>query len=122
MIFNSLAFKSMEGSLGALWEKQKVISHNISNYETPNYKAKELTFEDVYAKTRKEGQTSGKYQFQATITTDNDTMTRPDGNNVDIEKEELELMQTYYQSVALYQKLSGQFNNIKNVLSQASFK
>lgn len=120
MLFNSLEFKSMESSISALWQKQQVISHNLSNQDTPNFKAKKLTFQDVLENNRREGDTA--YQFQATISQDNSTKTRPDGNNVDIEKENLELMDTYYQSLALYQKISGQFTNMRSVLSQASFK
>ena len=36
----------MEKSLGFLWTKQAAILDNIANAETPNYKAKVVTFED----------------------------------------------------------------------------
>lgn len=120
MLFNSLEFNAMQSSIEALWMKQQISSQNLANYETPNYKSKSLQFEDVLANTRKDGK--GKYQFQATISEDSTTQTRPDGNNVDVEKESLELYKTYMQSVMLYQKISGQFTNMKTVLSQASFK
>ena len=36
----------MEKSMGYLWTKQAAILDNIVNAETPNYKAKVVTFEE----------------------------------------------------------------------------
>ncbi|MCI8477815.1 MAG: flagellar biosynthesis protein FlgB [Oscillospiraceae bacterium] len=36
----------LEKSMGFLWTKQAAVLDNISNAETPNYKAKVVTFED----------------------------------------------------------------------------
>ena len=36
----------LEKSMGFLWTKQAAILDNIANAETPNYKAKVVTFED----------------------------------------------------------------------------
>ncbi|MEM1485307.1 flagellar basal body rod protein FlgB [Oscillospiraceae bacterium PP1C4] len=115
-MFKSLEFQAMQSSLDALWMKQKTISQNIANYETPGYKAKSLHFEDVLKDARQDG--GSQYDFKATVTTQDNTSMRPDGNNVDIEKESLELYQTYLQSAYLNQKISGQFNNIRYVLNQ----
>ena len=117
MLFNSTEFKAMESSLEALWLKQKVVNQNIANYETPNYKAKAVKFEDVLTSV------SGgkeKVDFKATVTTDETTEARPDGNNVNIEKESLELYQAYLQHAYLTQKISGQFSNMRYVLSQTA--
>ena len=40
------SFLMMEKSMGFLWTKQAAILDNISNAETPNYKAKVVTFEE----------------------------------------------------------------------------
>lgn len=37
----------LEKSMGILWTKQAAILDNIVNAETPNYKAKVVTFEDT---------------------------------------------------------------------------
>ena len=44
---------------------------------------------------------------------------RLDGNNVDLERENLELFDTYLQASYLYQKIGGQFSNLRYVLNQA---
>ncbi|MCT4584031.1 MAG: flagellar basal body rod protein FlgB [Peptostreptococcaceae bacterium] len=36
----------LKGSLDAYWERQKVISNNIANADTPNYKRKVYVFEE----------------------------------------------------------------------------
>ena len=41
------SFLLMEKSLGFLWTKQAAILDNIANAETPNYKAKVVTFEET---------------------------------------------------------------------------
>ncbi len=117
-MFDSFEFKAMQSSIETLWLKQKVISQNIANYETPGYKAQSVRFEDVLKGTQ-EKNGSGGYHFQAVVTTQEDTAIRPDGNNVDIEKENLELYQTYLQSAYLYEKIRGQFTNMRYVLNQA---
>ncbi|MCI8341650.1 MAG: flagellar basal body rod protein FlgB [Firmicutes bacterium] len=84
--------------LDFLWEKQVVTSNNISNNETPGYKAKYLTFEDelrkrVNSARNKNGREIGrairetKYQINYT---ENET-TRADGNNVSTDVESMEL-------------------------------
>lgn len=121
MFYDSMTFKTLESGIQAMNLKQKIHNQNIANYETPDYKTKSISFQDILAGTRTEDG-NGKYHFQATINTETDTFARPDGNNVDIEKESMELLQTFYQASAIYTKINGQFTNMRNVLTQASFK
>ncbi len=118
IMFNNASHKLSAAALDALWAKQKVISDNIANYETPGYKAKTVNFE----------QTLGNIMIgddqdttaTATITIDerdNDTI-RVDGNNVDMEQEQLELWKTYAQYNYLVNKISGDFTNLRYVINQ----
>lgn len=111
-MFNSKAYVAMESSLNALWMKQKIHQNNIANFDTPNYKAKELTFNEVLNK--KTGETS----FVVDIKDDKETTARVDGNNVDMENENLQLYKTYVQYSYLTQKISGTFKNSRYVLNQ----
>lgn len=103
----------MEQSIDALWQKQKVISQNIANYDTPDYKAHKLTFREAL---EQEKQLNGGKRIKVDISTDETTSVRPDGNNVDLAKENLELYKTYLQSSYLYDKISGKFTSVKNVM------
>ncbi len=118
ILFNGLDFKAMQSSLDALSLKQKVISNNLANIETPGFKASKVTFEDALENARNE-KNAEKYNFQAKITKDETTSARPDGNNVSVDKEQLELYNTYLQSVYLYQKISSQMTDMQYVLGQA---
>ena len=122
-MFESLSFKAMESSLSALWLKQNVIIHNIANLETPGFKAKQVSFngllEEAEGKQAGGRQGQGRYAFKATISTSTNTEVRPDGNNVDFDKENTELMNTYFQTLALYQKIGGQITNARYVIKQA---
>lgn len=109
----------MQSSLNALSLQQETILHNLANYETPGYKAKDVVFEDELRKaSNKGGKTS--YDFKAKIVTQENTEVRPDGNNVDADVESTKLFQNYTQQLYLYQKISGQFSNIRYVLNNAA--
>lgn len=114
MLFNSYEFKVMEQSADALWQKQKVISQNIANYDTPGYKSKVLSFSEVLSSV--DAAETGKV-IDVYVYEESDTASRPDGNNVDLISENLDLYKTYMQSTYLYEKISNKFSSIQNVLS-----
>ncbi len=118
MLYKNSEFKAMQSGLDMLWLKQKVISDNIANSETPGYKSKHVQFEEVMNETLEE-QRGQAGPFRATITTDGSTSARPDGNNVDMEKESLELWQTYAQYAYLTEKITADFKNLRYVITQS---
>ncbi len=118
IMFNSSSHKITSAALDALWTKQQVISDNIANYETPGYKAKTVDFEQTLENISNSAVGGG--DITATITVDerdNDTI-RVDGNNVDMEQEQLELWKTYAQYSYLTRKISGDFTNARYVINQ----
>ncbi|MEG1448592.1 MAG: flagellar basal body rod protein FlgB [Oscillospiraceae bacterium] len=120
-LYGSYSYNALEKGLDYLWEKQKVIQQNVANYETPNYKSKSISFSDALQgatnTTTEENETRYKIKMQ---NTDNLTV-RPDGNNVNLEKENIELWESYAQYSYLTQKISSQFKNMRYVITQ-SFK
>lgn len=119
MFLDNSSLALMRASLKGLQVKQQVIAHNIANYETPDYKARTVTFEEVLAGAQNEGSATGRARYLAHIATNNSTDIRLDGNNVDLDRENLELFDTYLQSAYLYQKIGGEFSNLRYVLNQA---
>ena len=114
MFFDSKQFAAMRSSLDALSIEQRMILHNLSNVETPGYKTKSVSFENVLS------DASQKYDFKARIHTEDATSLRPDGNNVDVDAQSMRLYQNYVQQLYLYQKIGGQFSNLRYVLSQST--
>ncbi|MEG0879019.1 MAG: flagellar basal body rod protein FlgB, partial [Oscillospiraceae bacterium] len=95
MISRNVAQGAMESSMDALWMKLQVHLDNIANYETPGYKAKTVNFSEVLdSATKKDDDTS---HLRLNVVEDATTSTRLDGNNVDMEKEQLEMWKTQAQ-------------------------
>lgn len=114
MFFDSKQFAMMRSGLEGLSLQQQTILHNLANLETPGYKTKSVTFEDVLR------HSSDRYDLKARIYTEDGTTIRPDGNNVDSDTESLKLYQNYVQQLYLYQKISGQFSNLRYVMTQSA--
>jgi flagellar basal-body rod protein FlgB len=106
--------------------RQKVISHNIANVDTPNYKAKEVHFKSELNRAIQSieaHRTHPKhFEFKKTanskfvVMAKNGLVYNHNNNNVDIDKEmsDLAANQIYYN--ALIERLNGKFNTLKNVI------
>ena len=112
MFFNSTNFKTIEAGLKHAALKQEVHTQNMSNLETPGYKAKNLVFEQLLTDAKK-----GSATFRATLVENKNLSTRPDGNNVDMEKESLELYKAYVQHSMLVDKVKNEFSNYSTVVN-----
>lgn len=123
----------LEKSLNASWARNEVISQNLANVDTPNYKRKDVTFEeylnDSLDSKRLEGNTTNERhipiksknidKIKPEITQDNaDTSMRIDGNNVDIDSEMAYLAKNTIQYNSLIQMINSNYSRIKNVISE----
>ena len=120
----------LETSLYTASARHKVISNNIANVNTPNFKKSEVPFEQQLqqayngqvaelAKTHERHLgNSKKGQFSPAIHTLSNYSLRTDGNNVDIDIEMAELAKNniYYDAVA--QQLSRYFSTIKSAINE----
>ena len=118
MVTKNVANSALEGSMDALWMKMQEHLDNLANYETPDYKAKTVSFGEVLDAATQEGERKSSAHLRLTMGEDNTTMSRVDGNNVDMEKEQLELWKTQAQYAAVAQKISGSYNNLRTILNQ----
>lgn len=116
-MFNDLSFRAMESSLKGLKLQQDAIIHNIANIETPGYKTKNVSFDNILEQARQGN--AGRYDFKALVEEDHYTESRPDGNNVDIDQENIELLGSYFQTMALYQKIGTRISDFRYVVGQA---
>lgn len=120
MYLDSLAFKAMESGLKQLNVKQQVHMQNIANIDTPGYDYKYVTFENALGDKINEG--SRKYDFKAKVTEIDQTDVLVDGNNVNVDKEGVELYSTYIQQSAIIRKLNSSISDMRYVLSNSQFK
>lgn len=99
------SFLLMEKSLGFLWTKQAAILDNIANAETPNYKAKVVTFEEtIQSKLEaaragiKPRQTVRKVLDESEFAvTEHLDATRMDENGVNVTAQSVEAIRNAYQ-------------------------
>ena len=109
----------MERSMGYLWTKQAAILDNIANAETPNYKAKVVTFEESIrsqleqAASRPQG--AGKavrdVLEDAELTVfEAQEQTRMDDNGINVTDQMVELVRTAYQQQYVYQAISKHYS------------
>ncbi len=114
MDMNKGSIGFISAGLKGLAIEQKAILHNIANLDTPGYKAKKVSFENVL---KDEG---GKYDLKAEIESDKTASIRADGNNVNIDTESLKLYDNYIRQLYLFQKISGRMSSIRYILNQSA--
>lgn len=107
--------------------RNEVISNNIANVDTPNYKRKDVSFQN-YLKMALIGDDSLDERvadvnthlgdFSGYTYTDSSTLSyRLDGNNVDIDTENSMLAQNQIRYNALLEQIGQEFARYKTVLS-----
>ena len=111
-----------EKSLDFLWKKQSVTAGNLTNVDTPGYKAKYVTFEDMY-RAKLKGASGDKERIRQAadsavwLVEESDTETaRMDGNNVDIETENVTLAANQLKYNGLTECLNQEFKNLQMVM------
>lgn len=112
MFFDSKNFRLLEAGTNAAWLQSQLHLQNISNQDTPGYKAQGLVFRDLLTQAE-----SDKGTYRASVVTDEAASARPDGNNVNVEAESLELYKAYVQYSLLLDKAKGAFSQYDAVLN-----
>jgi len=138
-MLNSM-FKPMDvlqKGLSASWTRNAVIRNNIANVETPGFKASDVEFETILARSlQNDGFGSGfkgakthpkhidigardeKPTLEARIVKRNNLSMRMDGNNVDIEDENVKLAQNSLYYNTLMEKLNSELRRLRAAISE----
>lgn len=112
----------MEKSMGYLWTKQAAILDNIANAETPDYKAKVVTFEESIRAQLEEAakRPTGAGKAVRDILDDAELtvfeaqeQTRMDDNGINITSEMTELIRNAYQQQYLYQAINKHYSLLR---------
>lgn len=104
-MLSSNSFLMLEKSMGYLWTKQAAILDNIANAETPNYKAKSVTFEDSLKEKLEQAKNSSKprnnvrnvLETSQFYVTEQQESTRMDDNGVNVTEQSVEMVRNAYQ-------------------------
>ncbi len=129
-MINSNAFdyiNVLDSTADASWIRNEVLSNNIANVNTPNYKRQDVAFERELERAlgnskyksmdAKVGDLKLKRLKARPYTDYSNFSYRMDGNNVDIDTENVTLAanQLKYQGVML--GIQSEFSNLKNAMS-----
>ena len=128
-MINSTAFdyvNVLTKAADASYQREAILANNISNVDTPGYKRKDLNFEGVLSQElgRCKHQSLDKKiseldtsKLTANVYTDHSNYSyRMDGNNVDIDTENVELASEQIKYEPLTSSISSQFSRMKSVL------
>jgi flagellar basal-body rod protein FlgB len=120
-------FTALQQALNYSSLRQKVLSQNIANVDTPNYKAKDVSFQSVlqnelgqdFVTNRTDNRHidfSDPAPGQAQVFTRPNAQYNNNGNSVDIDQEmsELAANQIYYN--AMVTQLNSKFSALQNVI------
>lgn len=132
-IMNAPTLEYGQRALQAANMRQEVISNNIANVNTPNFKRSDVVFETLLAKELGLEDKGKKLEMvrtrdkhlpkaetgkaHAVIQLDNTTTMRVDGNNVDIDAEMASLAKNQIYYNALTTKVGGYIKAVKEVIS-----
>lgn len=127
--YNNVDF--YQKALGGTWERHKAITNNIANSNTPGYKRTAVSFEEQLKQSVKNNKISlnkthekhigvGKDNFSPVALQDKSVSYRLDGNNVNIDTETADLAKNTIMYDALVKQVMGEFEKIKNVITEGS--
>jgi flagellar basal-body rod protein FlgB len=122
-IINGASIELLQKSMDAIWLRQQAIMNNIANSDTPGYKSKKVEFESLLELALKGAKSEDEIlskirEIKPEIVTDTTTTTREDGNNVDLDRENVELARTQIQYEYLTHILSSHINRLKYVINE----
>ena len=117
---------SLENGLSYATLKNKAISQNIANVDTPNYKTKEVSFKDVFSDAKKATISAYRtdvrhYDFKIEIGnngiySNENFRTRPNGNAVNMDAEQAKLAENTIYYNALVDRIGSKFSTLNNVV------
>ena len=117
----------MDKATDASWKRETVLANNIANVDTPGYKRKDLDFEGVLKQELgrcKHTSLDTKIEnlhmdhLNPSVYTDLSNYSyRLDGNNVDIDNEEVEYASEQLRYKGITAGINNEFNRMKSVIS-----
>lgn len=121
---DSVSSSILNKDLDGLWERQKAISDNIANYETPGYKTKNVSFENELKSqvgnfgsgTRSE-LINNIDSIDPETTVSSDETYRADGNGVDLEQQNIDLARTEINYLYSLQEISDSFTRLSKAIN-----
>ena len=116
----------LDRAADAAWQRNEAISNNIANVDTPGYKRQDVAFESVLQQALGNNRYESMYDKVANVDLSRlrgrayldyaNYSYRLDGNNVDIENENVMLAENQLKYQGLISSINQEFTNLKTVM------
>ncbi len=100
----------LERFLNLTSQREQVVSANIANVDTPGYHAKDVSFAQMLLR-------AGEADAPVQIRDERGLLDRPDGNNVDLDRESLLLAKAQLQYGLGVQLIKGEFHDLLTAIN-----
>lgn len=130
MIGDSITSAILQKALDGTWQRQRAITNNIANHETPGYKAIKVNFEDsldqeirklensIPTKEKIAESLEALKHSEISVYSNQSTSNRADGNNVDMDLENIEMAKSQIQYQYLTRSMSDMFSRLRYAISE----
>jgi flagellar basal-body rod protein FlgB len=108
----------LQGYLKVTTDRQQTVASNIANIDTPGYHTKDINFQSAMQQAMNEGANNVRLD-PATVDVDG-LPERPDGNNVNIDRESLLLGQTQLQYQMGVQLIKSEFHRLLTAIKEGN--
>lgn len=116
----------LDKAADASWTRESLLANNIANNDTPGYKRQDIDFQSVlknelsnykYMNLDQKMESVRLDKLNASVYTDHKNYSyRLDGNNVDIDTEQVELASEQIKYQALTQSITAEFQRLQTVM------
>jgi flagellar basal-body rod protein FlgB len=111
------SIQALQGYLKVVSDRQQLIVSNMANVDTPGYHTKDIDFQTSIRQAMNEG---NSVQFEPVSRELQGLPERPDGNNVNIDRESLLLSQTQLQNQIGVQLVKGAFSQLLTAIKEGN--
>jgi flagellar basal-body rod protein FlgB len=109
----------LQGYLTVVSDRQQMIATNMANADTPGYHTKDVNFQAAMQQVMNQGDEANG-QVQPEILEPAGLPERPDGNNVNIDREGLQLSQTQLQFQLGEQLVKSDFSTLMTAIKEGA--
>ena len=116
----------LDRAADAAWQRNEAISNNIANVDTPGYKRQDVAFESVLQQALGNNRYESMDDKVANVNLSRlrgrayvdyaNYSYRLDGNNVDIDTEQVQLAENQIRYQALMDGINNEFSNLKSAM------
>ena len=117
MMTTTPTMQLLQGYLKVTQDRQQLVASNIANVDTPGYQTKDINFQAAMQQALNPG--GDLHLEQASVSVEG-LPTRPDGNNVNVDRESMLLSETQLQYQMGVQLIKAEFHRLLTAIKEGN--